>query len=199
MLTLALFGTSADPPTIGHQMILHWLSQNFDQVAVWAADNPFKSHQTPLEHRMAMLRLLIETLGTARDNVHLYPELSHPRTLMTVAEARYRWPTADLSLVVGSDLIPQLPRWFRVEELLEQVRLLVVPRPGYPLQEEDLQVLRQRGARVTIANLTGPNVSSTAYREHGDYEGLSPSVEAYIHREQLYTCRDGVREKLPVH
>lgn len=42
MTRVALFGTSADPPTVGHQAILRWLSEHYDQVAVWAADNPFK-------------------------------------------------------------------------------------------------------------------------------------------------------------
>jgi cytidyltransferase-like protein len=64
MKRIALFGTSADPPTSGHQAILNWLSQHYDLVAVWASDNPFKSHQTPLEHRSRMLRLLIEELNS---------------------------------------------------------------------------------------------------------------------------------------
>ncbi|MGB3262812.1 MAG: adenylyltransferase/cytidyltransferase family protein, partial [Microcoleus sp.] len=55
MQKIALFGTSADPPTAGHKTILSWLSQHFDWVAVWASDNPFKSHSTSLEHRSAML------------------------------------------------------------------------------------------------------------------------------------------------
>ena len=44
-MRIALFGTSADPPTAGHQKILRWLSEGYDRVAVWAADNPFKCHQ----------------------------------------------------------------------------------------------------------------------------------------------------------
>ncbi|MCS6815631.1 MAG: adenylyltransferase/cytidyltransferase family protein, partial [Cyanobacteria bacterium] len=55
MMDIALFGTSADPPTVGHQAILLWLLEHFDYVAVWAADNPFKSHQASLHHRLAML------------------------------------------------------------------------------------------------------------------------------------------------
>lgn len=199
MIQVALFGTSADPPTVGHQAILHWLSHHFDWVAVWAADNPFKAHQTPLEHRTTMLQLLIDDLEGEERNVHVYPELSSPRTLLTVEKARLRWPQADLTLVVGSDLVAQLPRWFRVADLLQQVRLLVVPRPGYPVKEADLGGLRRLGARVAIADLTGPDVSSTAYREKGETDSLTPPIEAYIHREQLYACQDGHREKLPTH
>jgi nicotinate-nucleotide adenylyltransferase len=185
--TIALFGTSADPPTAGHQAILTGLAQQFDEVAVWASDNPFKSHQTPLEHRERMLQLLIEELP--QRNVHLYEELSHPRALITVDRARMHWVNAELTLVVGADLVAQLPRWYQVEDLLHQVKLLVVPRPGYDLSKTALLPLRQMGATVAIADLAAPAVSSTAYRECSDLEVVPPPVQAYIHQEQLYKCQ----------
>lgn len=194
---VALFGTSADPPTAGHQEIIGWLSQYYDWVAVWAADNPFKSHQAPLEHRSAMLRLLIEDIEQPRNNICFHPELSSYKTLETLKQARELWGLdVEFTLVVGSDLLSQLPRWYRVEDLLRQVRLLVVPRLGYSVEDSNLQVLRQMGADIAIANLSAPNVSSTAYRESGDPEVLTPPVEAYIHREHLYKCQDVPKEKL---
>lgn len=42
MTQIALFGTSADPPTSGHQAILLWLSQRFDKVVVWPRIIPLK-------------------------------------------------------------------------------------------------------------------------------------------------------------
>jgi len=190
MIRIALFGTSADPPTAGHQAILNWLSQHFDYVAVWAADNPFKLHQTPLEHRAAMLRLLITDIDPPRHNIDLHPELSSPRALITVERAQQQWPGAELTFTIGSDLVSQLPQWYRVSDLLPRVNLLVVPRPHYPIADADLQPLRQMGATIAIADLTGPAVSSTAYREARDTTALSPNVEAYIHREQLYAWQD---------
>lgn len=190
MRSIALFGTSADPPTAGHQAILIWLSDHFDQVAVWASDNPFKAHQTPLAHRAAMLQLLIDDINPPRHNLHLLPELSHPRALVTVERVRQRWTDAQFTLTIGSDLIAQLPRWYRIQELLQQVKLLVVPRPSYAITEADLASLRQMGASVTIADLEVPAVSSTAYREEGDPEVVTPPIEEYIHREHLYECQD---------
>ncbi len=199
MLHLALFGTSADPPTAGHQAILAWLSQRFDWVAVWAADNPFKGHQTPLPHRMAMLRLLLEDLDLPQQNVQLHPELSQPRTIHTVELAQQQWPQAQLTLVIGSDLGGQITSWYRSADLLRAVNLLIVPRPGYPLSEAGLEALRQQGAQVAIADLMGLETSSTAYRERGEHHGLTPPIEAYIHREHLYPCQDVPREKQAIH
>lgn len=198
MVKIALFGTSADPPTAGHQAILCWLSQHFDIVAVWASDNPFKSHASPLEHRSRMLKLLIEEIKLTRQNIGIYPEISSPRTIVTVGRAKEIWPDADLTLAVGSDLVSKqsqgnnhkgLPilSWYQVEDLLRQVQLLIVPRPGYPLSEVDLEQLQRLGAKVAIADLAAPAVSSTAYRENGDPTSLTPPVKAYIHQEQLYS------------
>ncbi|MCY7391623.1 MAG: nicotinate-nucleotide adenylyltransferase [Leptolyngbyaceae cyanobacterium CAN_BIN12] len=195
MQTIALFGTSADPPTIGHQAILAWLSYRFDGVAVWASDNPFKMHQTPLAHRMAMLKLMIDDLQRSRPNVQLYPDLSQPRTIHTLEIAKRRWSDTQFTLVVGADLIIQMLTWYQIEDLLQEVNLLVVPRPGYPLSEATLEELRQRGARVAIADLMGPDTSSTAYREHRDTDGLTAAIEDYIHREHLYECEDASPKK----
>jgi nicotinate-nucleotide adenylyltransferase len=197
-MKLALFGTSADPPTTGHLAVLRWLTQHFDHVAVWASDNPFKAHPAALAHRTAMLRLLIAELQLSSDQIQVYPDLSYSRTLITIEQAQKRWLGAELTLVVGADLAGQLPRWFRAAELLQKVKLLVVPRPGYPVVPEDLDRLRHLGATVTIADLDPPAVSSTQYREQGRPDSITPVIQAYIDREQLYGCH-ARKEELPVH
>ena len=198
-MKVALFGTSADPPTAGHQAIISWLSERYDWVAVWAADNPFKSYQTPLEHRVAMLRLLIANIDSPRQNIGLGQELSAMRTLETVEKAKVRWGNdAEFTLVIGSDLLTQLPRWYRSKDLLQQVQLLVVSRPGYAIDEFSLESVRMLSGKIAIANFTGPEVSSTAYRENGDPDALTPPVVAYIHREHLYKCQDTTKERLQI-
>jgi nicotinate-nucleotide adenylyltransferase len=188
-MRIALFGTSADPPTAGHQAIINWLSKHYDWVAVWAADNPFKSHQTRLEHRVAMLHLLIKDIDSPRHNIGLEQELSSLRTLETLEKAKARWGNeAQFTLVIGSDLLNQLPRWYRIKDLLQQVQLLVLQRPGYAIDESSLHTVQHLGGQVDIANFTGPDVSSTAYRENGDSQALTPPVVDYIHKEHLYKC-----------
>lgn len=186
MTKIALFGTSADPPTSGHQAILLWLSQRFDKVVVWASDNPFKTHQTLLEHRMAMLSLLIAEINAPKANISLHPELSSRRTLETLNKAKNYWSDAKYTLVVGADLIQQIPQWYQIETLLKQVELLIIPRPGYQLIETDLEHLKKLGATLTIATVTGKPVSSSHYRQTGNTEVLTTRVQDYINREKLY-------------
>ncbi len=185
---VALFGTSADPPTQGHKTILEWLSHHYDQVAVWASDNPLKSQQTPLLHRMKMLALLIPSLETRQNNVKLCHELSSPRSLETVEKAEAMWgEDTEFTFVIGSDLVTQIPRWYASEQLLKRVRLLIIPRSGYPLAETDFNPLQQMGANYDIADLSAPPVSSTAFRENGVSDVIDPSVKDYIQQQQLYS------------
>ncbi|MEL6469724.1 MAG: nicotinate-nucleotide adenylyltransferase [Cyanobacteria bacterium J06623_4] len=192
-LRVALFGTSADPPHLGHQSILMWLSQRFDEVVVWAADNPYKPNQSAICDRAEMLRLLIQTLPQRRlsqsrlsrqnssqrmnqtietapsnvpINVSLNQQLSDRYSIYSIARARKIWPTAEFSFVVGADLLEQLPKWYRASELFAQVDILVFPRPGYSIEGPALSALRQL-ATVKIAHPSAQyDISSSTYREN---------------------------------
>jgi nicotinate-nucleotide adenylyltransferase len=189
-MKIALFGTSADPPTAGHLVILKWLSEHYDWVAVWAADNPLKSQQTPLSHRAAMLELLIKDINVSKKNIALEQDLSSWRTLETVEKAKLKWGEhIEYTLVIGADLVNQLSRWYHIQDLLQQVQLLIIPRPGYIIDSSSLENVKQMGGKITIANLIGLDVSSTAFREQGDINTLTPPVVAYIHQQHLYKCQ----------
>ncbi|PSN77398.1 nicotinic acid mononucleotide adenylyltransferase [filamentous cyanobacterium CCP4] len=200
-LRIALFGTSADPPHRGHAAILAWLATQFDHVAVWTANNPFKAHQTDLGDRFRMLELLIDELDVAPRRVQVHPELSHMRTVVTLERARQIWPNAQFSLVVGADLVEQLPTWHRAEEIFAAVDILVIPRPGYDLTEAGLADLRQHTS-VTVAAMPAIDVSSSRYRQCDDAPDpasapkLTPAVQAYISQHHLYPCPQNSTEPL---
>ena len=146
-----------------------------------------------------MLLLIIQEINSPRHNLCLHPELSSPRTLETVEQARLQWPDAELTMVIGSDLVGQLPRWYKFEQLLKEVELLIVPRPGYPSEQLDLWQLRRLGAEVAIASLNPPDVSSTSYRETGDTEALTPTIEDYINRAHLYAWQEAQKSAKVAH
>ena len=176
---------------------MRWLSETFDYVAVWAADNPYKTHQTSLVNRTAMLGLLIDDIQSPQRNIQLHLELSHSRSLFTIERARQHWPDAAFTLVVGADIVQQLPHWYRSQDIFKQVQILVLPRPGYPLDEDGLMELRQQGAKVEIANMPKTyDISSTEYRASEEISGLPPAIQAYIDQNNLYSCQENSREKL---
>lgn len=196
---IALFGMSADPPHRGHCKILRWLADHFDHVAVWASDNPFKEHQCPLEHRTTMLQLMIRELPVPPGTVALHEQLSDRRSLYSAQRARDRWPHSRFSLVVGADLVQQLPSWYKAEELFQLVDILVIPRPGYTVSDQSLQTIQDMGGTVAIADtLETFELSSSYYRETEDPDALPGAVRAYIHQKNLYPCTESSREKQPI-
>ena len=184
---IALFGTSADPPTAGHQTILKWLSFHYDLVIVWASNNPFKIHQTSLENRSQMLYLIIQEIKPFKNNIILSPQVSDRRTLITVQKARAIWGDAQFTFVIGADLVSQIVTWYRAEELLKQIKLLIIPRPDYSIERTDLTNLENLGGEYTIATLNAPRISSSRYRLRGDTTVVTPAVQNYIQQQQLYT------------
>lgn len=129
---------------------------------------------------------MIAATDFARSNVELHPEISNPRTLITLERAQQIWCDGNFSLVVGADIVPQLPSWYRSQELLSQVSILVIPRLGYTLSKAQLAPIESQTKQITIADLTLPGVSSSSFREYKDRSGMLKEVLDYIDRYDLY-------------
>ena len=63
---IALFGTSADPPTIGHKKILEELSEIYDLTIGYVSDNPNKKHKEDISTRSYLLETLIVDLDNPK-------------------------------------------------------------------------------------------------------------------------------------
>ena len=64
----ALFGTSADPPTIGHKKILEELSKIYSFTICYVSNNPNKNHKEDISIRSKLLKILIKDL----DNPNIF-------------------------------------------------------------------------------------------------------------------------------
>ena len=58
--SIALFGTSADPPTIGHKKILEELSKIYAFTVSYVSNNPNKKHKEDISIRSYLLRLSLK-------------------------------------------------------------------------------------------------------------------------------------------
>ena len=95
-----------------------------------------------------------------------HKELSHLRSFITVQKATQLWgDKVKFTLVIGSDLIEQIFYWYRVEELLNKVNLLIIDRPGYNINQKSLDLLSKLGAIYQVAKFNIPDVSSSGYRQ----------------------------------
>ena len=182
--TLALLGTSADPPTEGHRALLAGLAEHYGQVVTWASDNPLKQHGAPLAVRAQLLEALVQDLADPR--IRHRQALSSPRALDTVTRAAELWPGHALVFVVGGDLAAQVPSWYRAAELLQHCRLAVVPRQGFPLDPKALATIEALGGQIELVHLPVPATASSAIRRHPSPEQVPAALWAELVKHNLY-------------
>jgi nicotinate-nucleotide adenylyltransferase len=182
--TLALLGTSADPPTEGHRALLAGLAEHYGQVVTWASDNPFKQHGAPLAVRAQLLEALVQDLADPR--IRHRQALSSPRAIDTVTRAAELWPSHALVFVVGGDLAAQVPSWYRAAELLQRCRLAVVPRQGFPLDPKALATIEALGGQPEVVHLPVPATASSAIRRHPSPEQVPAALWAELVKHNLY-------------
>lgn len=88
--------------------------------------------------RLKLVQLAIEGYPKFRASdfeFHL-PRPSY--TIHTLDALKQAYPQHTFYLIIGSDNWALFPRWYQSERILAESRLLVYPRPGYPVELSSL-------------------------------------------------------------
>ena len=186
--SIALFGTSADPPTLGHEALLSELTKIFPKVITWASDNPDKKHQIPLLKRTQLLRVLVRKIS--HPNLELVQELSSPRTIYTLKKAFQLWPKASFSFVIGSDLASQVPKWLDTKSILNKATLAIAMRAGWPIDDNQLEAIKRLGGEIDLLPFNIPESSSSKFRERPQEVLVPRELIPILVEENLYGMAD---------
>lgn len=132
-MTVAIFGGSFDPPHVGHVLAVHYvLSVGWADsvIVVPVYEHAFQKRSEKFEHRLALCQAAFAQIS----RVAVSPverDLPAPSyTLQTVQALAEAFPGAEFRLLVGADLLADVPRWHRAEELKKLAPLLVLGRAG---------------------------------------------------------------------
>jgi nicotinate-nucleotide adenylyltransferase len=183
--TVAVYGGSFNPPHIGHVMAVTYVlcvARVDEVVVVPCFIHPFAKQLASFEDRLAMCRdafAWIPRVTISDVERRLGGESLTLRTIQTLRAEHADW---SLRLVVGSDVIPETPRWHGFDRIRQIAPLLVLDRPG--------------AHRSSIPSLF-PDVSSSAIRS-AIAAGDLPTVQALlpapvfdrIRRDGLYRAED---------
>ncbi len=181
---IALLGTSADPPTFGHQALLKGLLTIFPKVVTWASDNPMKTHVASLENRLALLNTLVTAI--ANPQLQVIQNLSSPWTITTLEKASALWPDEELVFVIGSDLVMQIPNWENPKAFMKKARIGIAPRKGWPLTKLHLETLKALGGEIDILPLQIPCSASSTVRQHPKISEIPDSILPMVIEQNLY-------------
>lgn len=163
-MVIGLYGGSFNPIHTGHMALGQWLVSHGLVDELWFLVSP----QNPLKPTSGLLddeaRLQLARLAVGRKH-HLRVSdfefhLPRPSYMVNTLEAlRKEHPEQDFVLVIGADNWHRFPQWYHSEEILRHHRILIYPRPGFPLDEASLP------DGVTLVNTPLFNISSTQIRE----------------------------------
>ena len=103
---VALFGTSADPPTIAHEKIIDELSKNYSSFIIYASDNPKKNHRENIFFRSLLLNTLIKNLNNP--NIIFDQNISSPWAIESIRRCKNIYSLKKIDFIIGSDLINEI-------------------------------------------------------------------------------------------
>jgi len=182
--SLALLGTSADPPTNGHKALLTGLSKLFPKVVTWASSNPTKAHKISLNQRIELLNALVEKI--ALPNLELKQEISSKWAIKTLDLANELWPEEKLSLIIGSDLVQDLPNWFKARSVLRKAQIGIVLRHGWPINQHDLETIQKMGGATSLLPLDIPATASSDIHNEPIISQIPQAILPILKSKNLY-------------
>ena len=181
---IALFGTSADPPTIGHKKILEELSNIYSFVVTYASNNPKKKHKENIFFRNLLLKTLIKDINNPK--IKFNQKISRPWAFESIEECKKIYEFNKIDFVIGSDLITDIFSWKNFEKIIREVKLIVIKREGYPIESNTLKMLETNKVIFEISSLNIPKISSSMVRLNNNYSDLPKSLIDIVKKNNLY-------------
>jgi nicotinate-nucleotide adenylyltransferase len=195
---VGLFGGTFDPPHLGHLILASEAQSQLELTRLlWTVtpDPPHKQDQTitPLEHRLAMVRLAIgdEPAFEISDI-----ELNRPGPHYTIDTIRLlveQNPGAEIVPIIGGDSLNDLPTWHKPREIIYAAHWVgVMRRPG---EEPNLQALERELPGITskvhyvdapLLEIASREIRNRAATGKPFRYYLPRSVYEYIERHHLY-------------
>ncbi len=182
--TFALFGTSADPPTIGHKKILEELSKIYAFTISYVSNNPNKKHKEDISIRSHLLKTLIEDLDNPK--ILFNQSVSSQWAIESIKNCKKIYEFNNLDFVIGSDLINDIFCWKNFDKINKEVSFFIVKREGYPIESNTLKMLETYNVEFKISSIKIPNISSSKFRLNVNYSNLPTSLIDIVKKNNLY-------------
>lgn len=187
MKKIGILGGTFDPPHNGHLLIANEVLQALMLDEIWFMPNQepphkLKSKEVTNHDRISMLELAIAGHPNFKIEKIELERLGRSYTVDTMKVLKDRYKNHDFYFIIGADMIEYLPKWNKIDELLELVHFVGVNRPEY---------LHKTIYPITFVPVPVFDVASSLIRNRVK-EGksvrylLPEAVRLYIEENKLY-------------
>ncbi|MGV3346345.1 nicotinate-nucleotide adenylyltransferase [Enterobacteriaceae bacterium LUAb1] len=208
---LALFGGTFDPIHYGHLKSVTALAQEMGLQQVILLPNNVPPHRPQPKasavQRVKMIELAIADLPLFTLDTRELQQQTPSYTVHTLEQLRFQQgPQQPLAFIIGQDSLLTLHTWYRWQDLLSLCHLLVLKRPGYPLEMKnhrlqqwlhqhracDITQLNQSPAGyIWLANTPMIDISASEIRKQyhqggGSNHYLPQAIQDYINNHDVY-------------
>ena len=159
-----IFSGSFNPVHIGHLALANYLCEYEGLDEVWflvTPHNPLKEEDELMDDafRLKLVQLAIEGYPKFKAS-DIEFNLSRPSyTIHTLDKLKETYPDREFYFIIGSDNWERFGRWYQSERIIKENQLLIYPRPGFPVKEEELP------ETVRLVHSPVFEISSTFIRE----------------------------------
>ncbi|COA04874.1 nicotinate-nucleotide adenylyltransferase [Streptococcus pneumoniae] len=133
---VGILGGNFNPVHNAHLIVADQVRQQLglDQVLLVPEYQPphvDKKETIPEHHRLKMLELAIEGIdGLVIETIELERKgISYTYDTMKILTEQH--PDTDYYFIIGADMVDYLPKWYRIDELVDMVQFVGVQRPRY--------------------------------------------------------------------
>jgi len=197
-MNIAILGGSFDPPHKGHVAIANRLLKLFNFQEFWLIpcfQNPFYKNSTSPFKRLEMTKYLEKERTKVLDLEIRKKSINY--TIDTLRFLSKRRPKDKFYWVIGTDQVENFTKWKDWKEIINNFKLIIVPRTDFKKAENELKIISKQVAVPENIILIGKNkfppiyVSSTLVRKQ--INGGKPitnmvpkKIQKYIIEHSLY-------------
>lgn len=192
-MKVGILGGTFDPIHMGHLLIAEQAIAKVGLEQVWFVPTSKSPHKTGNQvtsayHRAEMVKLAIAPHPHFRFSSVELDRSGISYTVETLEALSAKHPNIQFYFIVGTDMVNDLPNWYKIEKIIQLTKIIGVYRPQYQLNELPMWITHRL---IWIEEEIGIHVSSSYIRQHVNHRQLlqyvlPSSIYRYIEENRLY-------------
>ncbi|ASK63128.1 nicotinic acid mononucleotide adenylyltransferase [Virgibacillus phasianinus] len=186
MRHVGILGGTFDPPHLGHLIIAEEVRHTLNLEEIWFVPSQEPPHKdkarTSAKQRVDMVQHAIECNPFFKLNTIEVNRVGKSYTIDTLTLLKKEHPDISFHFIIGADMVEYLPKWHKINELMNMVTFVGVKRVGFELEPP---------YPITLVDIPYIEISSTMIRERIETNIpvtylLPEPVIYYIKEKRLY-------------